>query len=204
MYRVFGLLSVGICLLFASGCGLAAKQEWSENYALDEGTRATSPQMIDGNLRTFGETTFPEATQGFAGGTPASQAIIVLPEKRVIRRVVIHSENLKAFDVFADKGNGDWRVVKEVNTVKSSPIALSVNVAFPTDRIRIRVLSTTDDAELRRKERARTRGARWGMGNRRAPGKIYEIELYGYKSTAEAREQEAEAQREKELDDLLK
>ena len=62
------------------------------------------------------------------------------PERKVIRRVVIHSDNLKKFTVYADKGSEDWQVVEEVNNVTSNPIDLSVNAPFPTDKIRIRVI----------------------------------------------------------------
>lgn len=205
MYRSFGLLAIFVCLLFTLGCSLAAKQEWSENYAKMEGVRATSPQMIDGNVRTFGETAFPEGGQGFYGTSPASEAIVTFPEKKVVRRVVIHAQNLKTFDVFADKGGGDWRVIKEVKSVQPSPMDLSVSAPFPTDRIRVRVLTTTDDALVRRREQARTGGfGRFSGANRRAAGKIYEIAVYGYKAAGEVSAQSAEAQREKELDELLK
>jgi len=209
MYRLVGVLSLLVCLGFMLGCGgitskLVSKQEWSENYALMKGATATSPEMIDGNVRTLGETTFPEGAQGVVGASPASEAIVTLPEKKVIRRIVIHAANLKTFGVYADKGGGDWDIIKDVKSVKSNPIELSVTTAFPTDRIRVRVLTTDDDAEVRRKERARTGGFSRFTGSRRAQGKIYEIELYGFKSTEETSTQKVEDQREKELDELLK
>jgi hypothetical protein len=208
MYRLVGVLSLLVCLGFLLGCGgitskIVSKQEWSENYALMKGATATSPEMIDGNARTLGETTFPEAAQGILGASPSSEAIVTLPEKKVIRRIVINSANLKTFDVFADRGSGDWQLVKQIKSVKSNPIELSVPTSFPTDHIRIRVLTTDDDAEVRRKERART-GGRGFTESRRAVGKIYEVELYGYKSTEETSTQKTEDQREKELDELLK
>ena len=205
MNRYFGLLS--ICLYFISlfGCALVAKQEWSENYASITGVRATNARMIDGNVRTFGETAFREGSeQDTFGVAPSSQAIVILPERKVIRRVVVHSDNLKKFTVYADKGSEDWEIIKEVNNVKSNPIELSVNAPFPTDKIRIRVLGTTDDASLRRGQRRRNF---WASGNRRAPGKIYEIELYGYQSATAADAEEpmgSQDQSEAELDQLLK
>jgi len=205
MQRLFGLFTAFACLSMAIGCGvMATKQEWSDNYALMEGVRATSPAMIDGNVRTMGETAFPEGSQGYAGVSPASEAIITFPDKKTIRRIVIHAENLQEFDVFADKGNGDWRVIKEFNSVKTNPVDFTVVTAFPTDRIRIRVLATSDDAEVRRQQRARSGGSDRFSGNRRAPGKINEIEIYGYKTGEEAATEKVEEQRESELDELLK
>ena len=205
MNRYLWLLPVSVYFLALLGCALVAKQEWSENYASIEGVRATNARMIDGNIRTFGETGFREgAEQDTFGPAPSSQAIVMLPERKVIRRVVVHSDNLKKFTVYADKGSEDWQVIKEVNNVTSNPIDLSVNAPFPTDKIRIRVLGTTDDASLRRGQRRRNF---WASGNRRAPGKIYEIELYGYQSATVARaekSEESEDQRETELDLLLK
>ena len=200
MGRYLGLLSICLCFLFILGCGIVAKQEWSENYASIEGVRATNARMIDGNIRTFGESAFREGTQDTFGPAPTSQAIVMLPERKTIRRVVIHSDNLKKFNVYADKGSEDWQIIKEVNNVASNPIDLSVNAPFPTDKIRIRILGTTDDAALRRGQRRRNF---WASGNRRAPAKIYEIELYGYQSVTAARPKESEDQREAELDQLL-
>ena len=67
--------------------------------------------------------------------------------------------------------------------LQRNPIDLSVNAPFPTDKIRVRVLGTTDDAALRRGQRRRNF---WASGNRRAPAKIYEIELYGYQAATAA------------------
>lgn len=204
MDRYLGLLSISLCFLFLLGCGIVAKQEWSENYASMTGVRATNAKMIDGNIRTFGETAFREGTQDTFGPAPTSQAVVLLPDRKVIRRVVIHSDNLKKFTVYADKGSEDWEIIKEVNNVAANPIDLSVNAPFPTDKIRIRVLGTTDDAALRRGQRRRNF---WASGNRRAAAKIYEIELYGYQSVTLADAAEAEAsedQSDAELDQLLK
>ncbi len=201
MGRYLGLSSIWLCFLFVLGCAIVARQEWSENYASIEGVRATNTRMIDGNIRTFGETAFREGVQDTFGPAPTSQAIVMLPKKKTIRRVVIHSDNLKKFNVYADKGSEDWQIIKEVNNVASNPIDLSVKAPFPTDKIRIRVLGTTDDAALRRGQRRRNF---WASGNRRAPAKIYEIELYGYQSATAARPKESEDQREAELDQLLK
>ena len=59
------------------------------------------------------KTTFPAGSQGFIGANPASQVVITLPEKKVIRRIVVHSDNLTEFDIFADKGSiavdADWQ-----------------------------------------------------------------------------------------------
>ena len=199
----FSLICFSVVMI---GCAaLFSEQEWSDNYALLEGTSATSPQMIDGNMNTIGESSFPvEAT---FGSNPPSEVIITLPEKKVIRRIVIHSDNIKTFDIFADKGGiiveQDWKLIKDVKSVKTNPIEIPVLVPFPTNRIRVRILSTSDDANLKRRQRARTGGRGFFFENRRAQAKIREIELYGYKTVEQTRESSAAETREKELDDLL-
>ena len=208
MYRRINVILLFLSFSVIVGCAaLFSKQEWSENYTQLEGVRATNPAMIDGNVRTSGETVFPESV--YVAASPPSEAIITLPEKRLIRRVVVYSDNLKTFDIFADKGGiglqqTDWQLVKEVKSVSKSPISLLLPLNFKTDQIRIRVLNTTDDASVRRQQRARSGGRFFSTGNRRAVGKIYEIELYGYKSTEEAEAQAETEEHEDELDQLLK
>ena len=208
MFYQFTLTFSLICLIFMTGCSaLFSEQEWSENYAVMEGVQSTVPQAIDGKLNTVGETTFPASTEGFMGANAASQVIVTLPEKKVIRRIVIHSDNLSSFDIYADKGSiavdADWQLIKDVKSVKQSPIQISLLIPFPTDRIRLRVLGTKDDALLNRQRRARSGGFRGWDTNRRAAAKIREIELYGYKTAKQVEAEEATDKREKELDDLL-
>ena len=74
MYRFIALFVLICFAAVLSGCAaLFSEQEWSENYALMEGTQSSSPQMIDGKLNTIGESTFPAGSQGFIGSNPASQ-----------------------------------------------------------------------------------------------------------------------------------
>ena len=204
MFYQFTVTFSLICFVFMTGCSaLFSEQEWSENYALLEGVQSTSPQAIDGKLSTVGEATFP--TQ-IAGMSPASEVIITLPEKKLIRRIVVHSDNLREFDIHVDKGSltteRDWYLVKEVKSMKSGPVQLSVLAPFPTDRIRLRVLKTKDDALKAREFKSRMPGY-ISLSNRRAAGKIREIELYGYKTAEQVEAEEATDKREKELDDLL-
>jgi hypothetical protein len=208
IYRFIVLFSLLCFAAMLTGCSaLFSEQEWSENYALLEGVQSTSPQMIDGKLNTLGETTFPASMEGFRGANAASQVVITLPEKKVIRRIVIHSDNLSAFDIYADKGSiaveADWQLIKDVKSVKTSPIQISLLIPFPTDRIRLRVLGTKDDALLNRQRRARSGGFRGWDANRRAAAKVREIELYGYKTAEQVESEQVTDKREKELDDLL-
>ena len=208
IYRFTAFFILTCFSIVIIGCSaLFSEQEWSENYALMEGVQSTVPQAVDGKINTVGETTFPASSEGMMGANSASQVVITLPEKKVIRRIIIHSDNLSQFDIYANKGsitaNEDWQLIKDVKSVKEHPIKVSVLVPFPTDRIRLRVLGTKDDALLNRQRRARSGGIRGWDSNRRAAAKIREIELYGYKTAEQVEAEEASDKREKELDDLL-
>lgn len=217
-YRFTVILLLFCAAVLTVGCHvLFTEQEWSENYALMEGVYSTSPQMIDGNLNTVGETQSP-TSQGMRYRMDAgTEVIIKLPEKKNIRRIVIHSDNIKKLNLYADKGGTalsktDWQLVKEIKSAKSNPIVIPVLYAFATDQIRIVVLDTTDDAALARKDRAQfysnplsIQSGRFGGGRFRYSyaAKINEIEIYGYKSVTETTAADSETKREDELDAIL-
>lgn len=145
-------LLISFCLLTAGCSVLFSEQEWSENYALLDGTQSTSLQMIDGDT----------ATVGVASSSSSPEVVITLPKKKVIRRIVIHSDNIQKYNLYADKGgtalnNSDWQLIKEEKSVKSThgKIVIPILYSFPTDKVRLVVLGTTDDAALTRKENAK-------------------------------------------------
>ncbi|MGB9597055.1 MAG: hypothetical protein ACPL7B_12305, partial [Candidatus Poribacteria bacterium] len=97
---------------------------------------------------------------------------VKLPEKKAIRKIVINSANLRSFAVYAGgEAENDWKMLKEIKNTEEEKITLDVSAV--TDRIRIRVARTSDDTT--------TPGGRGSQARlRRAPGKIKEIEIYGY------------------------
>lgn len=207
-------------IVFSAGCHvLLSEQEWSENYTQLDGAMATSPLMIDGKLETVGETQPFSGPQGIYRRNSGSEVIITLPEKKTIRKIVIHSDNVKKFNLYADKGgtalsDTDWQLIKELKSVKSYPLEVPILYAFPTDRLRLVVLDTSDDASLWRKEKAQMYtnpnqmmrnffgGGRGGF-RRSSTGRISEIEIYGYKTAAETATEKSDPKREDELDALL-
>lgn len=206
MYRILIALSIGAMLVSFLGCGMfgavVGTENWSENYALKDGVTATSPEMVDGDVKTSGQTTFPEgADASMYGSSPPSEVIVTLPERMSIYRIVIHSPDMKVFDVLSDKGNNDWEVIKENQKMTNNPV--EVRVSTNTDKIRIRVRTTSSDAEVGRTSRARSWGGRQ-TGRQRAPATINEIELYGFATGgAGASSTETKAAEEEELDKLL-
>jgi hypothetical protein len=86
--------------------------------------------------------------------------------------------------------------------------------AFPTQRIRLVILDTSDDASLYRRDKANFYtettteqrnyfGSTRGMSRRSYNGRISEIEIYGYKSAKETALANTENKREAELDTIL-
>lgn len=207
LFRTIRLISLFCFPVILIGCGaLFSVQEWSENYALMDGTQSTTPQAIDGNLNTIGDAIFPEG-----GGRLRldSEVIITLPEKKKIRRIVVHTDNVVEFDVFVAKESQtterNWTLVKEIKKAKS-PVAVSILTPYPTDRIRLRVKKTSGDASMLRRSRANNPivgNTIFISAGDRVPGKFREIELYGYKTSEQVIVDKTTDKREQELDDLL-
>ena len=153
--KFFPLLLLCISV-FLSGCSvLFSEQEWSDNYALLDGTKSTSLQAIDGDMETVGQVQVRRGANGF--GNAAPEVVVTLPEKKAIRKIIIHSDNIKKFNLYVDKGgsalsDSDWHLIKEVPRVKTETIVVPVLFSFPTDKVRLVVLETTDDAALTRRQ----------------------------------------------------
>jgi hypothetical protein len=174
MLRTFSAICIVLLAVTFVGCGLAgrpivAKQIWSENYAMAKGVEATSPLMVDGDSSTFSETQIPTDTT--AGSTKLTEAVVKLPEPKSIRKIVVNSINLQSFIVYeGGQTPDDWKTLAEIKNTDETKVTMSVSAN--TDRIKIRVLRTSDDATIP--------GGRGGQSRlKHAPGKIKEIEIYG-------------------------
>ena len=180
-------------LCFCWGCTLG--QKWSENYALLPGTTATDPAFIDANPETIGQS---QRKQGSGSvGTDInipSEAIIYLPEKRSIYRIVIHSTNLEAFELHAFNSRGEWDKIYDRRSNSDPIIDIRFNKVVITSGIKVVVRRTTDDAARKRENvQLRRENVQTSDGNIRrgryryfvtgpttALADIAEIELYGY------------------------
>ena len=208
-----------VCSIISSyGCaglqGLSAGQAWSDNYALMEGTQANDPAIIDGDLKTIGKSQYVESSSGTIRGMMApSDSIVLLPETKSLHRLVVHSSNLQAFDIWVSDPQGRWEKIKEIKSNKSKVIDVRLNRTVRTTGVKLRIRRTSDDAEQRHKNLRREGGGfRTWSGNIRAVAKIAEVELYGFVSKDSAEDvpnapaQNApskEEEDEKELDELL-
>ena len=186
-YVVLGL----IC--FCWGCSL--KQEWSENYALLPGVTASDPAFIDNDPQTIGQSQRKKGS-GSAGTDLdiPSEAVVYLPERKSIYRIVIHSSNLEEFELHAYNSRGDWDKIYDQRSNKNPIINIRFNRVVMTTGIKIVVRRTTEDA-ARKRENVQIRrenvqtpdgGIRRGRyrifitGPTTALAQIAEIELYGY------------------------
>ena len=144
-------LLVMTSIVSSYGCaglqGFSAEQQWSNNYALADGARANDPAIIDGNVRTVGQSQYVESTGDMVMSFGSqSESIITLPEPKSLHRVVIHSSNLQAFDVWTTDSQGRWEKIKEVESNKKKIIDLRFNRTVFTSGVKIRVRRTSDDA----------------------------------------------------------
>lgn len=179
------------------GCStIFSAQEWSDNYALMDGVQSTSPQMVDGDLETVGEAAFTSDNTMYALNDKRDFArndsivIVSLPEKKKIYRITLHSDNLRHFVVYVDKGkrakSEDWHRIIEMRDVISPKIDLKFKMPHYTHQIKIRILKTHPQVQ---KYGLSTRGSgrldRTIFTNRipiDLPGRIQEIEIYGFKT----------------------
>ena len=237
MYTKFSFLPLIFCsLIFIAGChvllpgkdlSFLAEQDWSDNYALLEGTLSTNPEMIDGDHTTVGKTRPSTGPGKLYGSSNATEVIVTLPEKKLIRKIVIHSDNIQKFVIYADKGgtlhsDTDWQLVEEIKMVKSDPVVVPYTDITPTARFRIVVLGTSDSAALSRQEKAKVQRERDAFernpenagrefrrsrrNDRSYPARISEIEFFGFKSAGDPAADESDSNPEKEskLDLILK
>ena len=170
-------------------------QKWSENYATMDGSRSNDPLTIDGHLQTVGQSQHLRKSGSLEVDLYIpSESIVLLSEKKTIHRVVIHSSNLKEFDLMARDSNSGWNLIHEYKGKHQPIFELRINPSFTTDAIKIVVRATTDDGAQKRKnlraerenEVTHSGQVRRGRpvykvyGPLKAPAKIAEIQLFGF------------------------
>jgi len=180
-----------MCLYY--GCNLA--QQWSENYALLPGVTASDPAIIDGKPETIGQSQRKKRSGSFVTDLDIpSEAIIYLPEKKSLYRIVVHSTNLEEFELMAYNSRGGWDKIYDQRSNKDPIIDIRLNKVVMTTGIKLVVHRTTEDAARRRenvqirRENVEIKEGQVRRGRLRyhitgpttALAKIAEIELYGY------------------------
>ena len=175
-------------------------QQWSKNYALMDGVKANDPVIVDGNLNTIGQSQLKKGSGSLdLDRWQNSESIIILPEKKKIYRVTIHSSNLQDFQLLALNTQAEWDVIHDQQHNKAKVIDVHLKRSVITDGIKLLVRETTDDKARRRQNSKIEREnevtsdgkVRKGeyvykiTGPQTAPAKIAEIKLFGYADAAQ-------------------
>lgn len=191
--RVYALMPLLGLILMMSACTLG--QQWSQNYAIMPGVKSNVPVIIDGNLETVGQSQSKESSGSLQLDTHlTSEAIVFLPDKKTIFRVVIYSSNLQDFQLMALDSMGEWDQIHEQRSNKAPIIDIRLKRSVTTNGVKLVVRKTTDDAARKRKnlklerENEVTADGKVRRGRQvyklygplKAPAKIAEMELYGY------------------------
>ncbi|MGQ9609342.1 MAG: hypothetical protein ACUVWN_08570 [bacterium] len=122
----FFAISIGF-LLFIGCSTLFVPQQLSENYALMPGVECDAPEAVDGDLNTISNNT---------------RIHISFPEKKSIRRIIIHSPNISNFIIYENLGGeGQWKIIKSFKG--NTQTRIEVNTQVTTDKIRIFITDTT-------------------------------------------------------------
>ena len=198
MHANFKSYTGRVCLLVGLMClcyGCTLGQNWSENYALLPGVTASDPAIIDGKTETIGQSQRKKGSGSVVTDLDIpSEAIVYLPEKRSLYRIVIHSRNLEEFEVMAFNSRGEWDKIYDQRSNKNPIIDIRLKKVVRTTGIKLIVHRTTEDAARRREnvqirrenveiKEGQVRRGRYVYhitGPTTALAKIAEIELYGY------------------------
>ena len=172
MQRYLSILITFSAVVLVSGCQSKALQMLIEpqelyNYAVTEGVICTSPEMIDGDVKT----------RGYAQGRWIH---LNLPTQKAIHRITIHGTNIINAMVYEKlEGEGRWRAIQQIQN-NESPIIKMRFSGVVTDAIRIYISGTTDDE----KQASQYDPRRGTVVPQIKLGRafIHELEVYGFVS----------------------
>ena len=112
-----------------------AAQEWSQNYALMEGVTCSAPEMVDGDIKTFGRS--------------GHQIMINLPERKTIHRLVFRQTNIQDLTLYIDRNNDDenaWMKWEQIDANRE--FTFEIRKIFNAQRMRILIGATSDDQRI--------------------------------------------------------
>ncbi|MDE0469526.1 MAG: hypothetical protein OYL97_20970 [Candidatus Poribacteria bacterium] len=169
MRRYLSIFITFFAIAFLAGCQSKALQMLIEpqelyNYAVTEGVTCTSPEMIDGNVKT----------RGYTNGRWIH---LNLPTEKAIHRITINGTNIINAMIYEKlEGEGRWRAIMQIQNNESPIIKMRVS-GVVTDAIRIYVSGTTDDE----KQASRYDPRRGAIVPQIKLGRafIHELEVYG-------------------------
>ena len=102
------------------------------NYAVTEGVTCSSPEMIDGDVKT----------KGYAQGRWIH---LNFPTRKAIHRITIRGTNITRALIYKKlEGEGRWHAIQQIEYNESPVIDRRIS-GVVTDAIRIYISGTTDD-----------------------------------------------------------
>ena len=129
-------LCIGLFFLYLTGCRLILEQEWGPNLAQE--ATSLEPNLTDGNLGTKAAIPLRLTNLHKLSGYPPAEIIIQLKSAKEIRRIIVHSQDLKDFQVWAyNQAERDWQPIALVKS--HQPPSSTIKVKAKTDRIKIKV-----------------------------------------------------------------
>ena len=172
MRRYLFILPVICGVTVLLGCQSKALQMLIEpqelyNYAVTEGVTCTSPEMIDGDVKT----------KGYADGRWIH---LNLPTQKAIHRITIRGTNIINAMIYEKlEGDGRWRAILQIQNNESPVLEMRFS-GVVTEAIRIYISATTDDE----KKASRYDPRRGAIVPQIALGRafIHELEVYGFVS----------------------
>ena len=178
--------------LLTTGCNLSYlmnQQRWSKNYALLEGTLATDPSMIDGNVNTGGKAEI-RSSSSYSTMHRTSEVYVLLPQAKLLSKIILLSRDLqegglkgKRCELHTYQG-AQWKLIDffTINGMKTI-------IKFPavkTEEVRLRLPTWTKFDSLDKVINKYNEEIITRKNYDSIPPKILEIEVYGPVATQEA------------------
>ena len=176
------LLTAG-ALGVSSGCATLLQPPGPmQNYTQLDGTEATHPAFIDGDLQTVGETAFPqsEGTTRIGVESPPTEAYILLPDVFTLNRIRIYADTIRGIDLLVEDPHQGWRLHDKYDGLTGPLTEIRLKGIVRASGVKIRVRLTSEDQAVRQKNLRTDRfGNRFWAGETRATAGIAEIEVLG-------------------------
>lgn len=172
MQRALSIFIGFWAILLFGGCQSKALQMLIEpqefyNYAVTAGVTCTSPEMIDGDVKT----------KGYADGRWIH---LTLPTRKAIHRITLRGTNITNAVIYQKlQGDGRWHIFQQIQNNESPVLERRVS-GVVTEAIRIYISGTTDDE----KKASQYDPRRGTIVPQIALGRafIHELEVYGFVS----------------------
>ena len=138
-----------VTLILLSGCGVIVPQP-NVNLALMPGTLAVHPSWVDGDPRSGGlseRTIAIDETPRFE--SPPTEAVVLFPTERTIRKIVIHSDEIMALDLYFETASNGWELNSKYAGLIGPKLVLNPIGLVRASGVKIRVTEGINDRAQR-------------------------------------------------------